>query len=76
MWFKKIPLPKLILFVHTNQRHVKVDEKIPQEKDQLVELFKRIAMPQAQRSCFKDKTTQMEVEENQEGKPLGSAFKL
>ncbi|XP_059350246.1 uncharacterized protein LOC130701681 [Daphnia carinata] len=58
------------------ERHVKVDENISHEKEQLVELFKRVAMPQAQRSCFKDKTTKMEVENTQEGKPTVSASKL
>lgn len=58
------------------ERHVKVDETISHEKGQLVELFKRVAMPQAQRSCFKDKTTKMEIENSQAGKPTVSLPKL
>ncbi|KAI9559997.1 hypothetical protein GHT06_014005 [Daphnia sinensis] len=56
------------------ERHVKVDEKISHEKGQLVELFKRVAMPQAQRSCFRDKTAKMEVD--LEGQPTVSVPKL
>ena len=37
------------------QRHVKIDEKMAKDKKQLVELFKRVAMPLSQRSCFQKK---------------------
>ncbi|EFX68031.1 hypothetical protein DAPPUDRAFT_330488 [Daphnia pulex] len=44
------------------ERNVKLDEETSQNKAQLVELFKRVAMPQSQRSCFQDKTSKMEVD--------------
>ncbi|XP_046649119.1 ashwin-like isoform X2 [Daphnia pulicaria] len=45
------------------ERNVKLDEETSQNKAQLVELFKRVAMPQSQRSCFQDKTSKMEVDQ-------------
>ena len=41
---------------------MKLDKETSQDKSQLVELFKRVAMPQSQRSRFQDKTSHMEVD--------------
>nr|CAH0113113.1 unnamed protein product [Daphnia galeata] len=44
------------------ERNVKLDDKTSRDKVQLVEVFKRVAMPQSQRSRFQVTTSPMEVD--------------
>lgn len=44
------------------QRNVEIEEKFSGSKEHLVEIFKRIAMPQSQRMCYQYKKSKNNVE--------------